>query len=218
MADRPSSTAATMWKTFLRPFRDCIERPKSANASTSPSNPTRVSVSIERPKSANASASPLNPTRISVPSASGAHDPVPGNDAGSAEQTALSKYIGSILVISDSTSLQVATLPWIRVCTVLDSYFADLVDSAHHLDPPTTTFQDYIEQPKSVNTSASLLDPTRVSVSSASDAHNPVPENDAGSEEQRASSKYIGSVFVLSGSTSSRWQCYLGSGYVLSWV
>ena len=82
MAARPSSAAATVWRTFLKPFRDCIERPKSANASARPSNPTQVSVS----------------------SASGAHDPVPGNDAGSAERTALSKYIGSISVLSGSTS------------------------------------------------------------------------------------------------------------------
>ena len=90
MPDRPS------YKTFLKTFRGWIKRPKSANASASPSNSTLISVS----------------------SASGAHDPVPRNDAGSAKPTASSKYIGSISVLSNSTSLQAAR---ISVCTVLDS-------------------------------------------------------------------------------------------------
>ena len=77
MADRPSSTAAKIWKTFLKPFRGLVKRPKSANGAAS--------------------------------SASGAHGSVPGKDAGSAQPTALGKYIASILVSSDSTSLQAAT-------------------------------------------------------------------------------------------------------------
>ena len=55
---------------------------------------------FKRPKSANDSASQLNSTGVS---AFGAHDPVPGKDAGSAESTASSKYIGSILVSSTTT-------------------------------------------------------------------------------------------------------------------
>ena len=74
MADRPSSTAAKISKTFLKPFRGLVKRPKLANALASPSNSTRVSVS----------------------SASDAHDPVPGNGAGSAEPTALGTYTSSI--------------------------------------------------------------------------------------------------------------------------
>ena len=81
MADQLSSIAA---KRYLKPFkfRDLIKRPKSANDSASESNSTLVSVS----------------------SAIGAHDPIPGNNAGSVEPTASSKCIGSILVSSDSTS------------------------------------------------------------------------------------------------------------------
>ena len=89
MADRPSSTTAKMSKMFLKPFRGLVKRPKSANASASLSNSTRNFVS----------------------SASGAHDPVPGKDAKGAERTVSGKYIGSILVLSDSTSLQAAMLP-----------------------------------------------------------------------------------------------------------
>ena len=50
----------------------------------------------------NDSASRLNSTQISVSSASGAHDYVLGNGAGSAEPMASSKYIDSILVLSDN--------------------------------------------------------------------------------------------------------------------
>ncbi|KIM80637.1 hypothetical protein PILCRDRAFT_822370 [Piloderma croceum F 1598] len=70
MADRPSSTVAKRSKTkgggnSLSPFLNLFKRPKSANASANQSNSSRVSVS----------------------SAIGAHDPIPGNDAGSAEPT-----------------------------------------------------------------------------------------------------------------------------------
>ena len=58
---------------------------------------------FNRPKSANNSASQSNSTLVSVSSASGAHDPVPGYDSGSAEPTTSSKYIGSILVLSTTT-------------------------------------------------------------------------------------------------------------------
>ena len=78
MADQPSSTAAKKSKkkggSRVKLFRDLIKRPISANDSASQSNSTWVSVS----------------------SAFGAHDPVPGNDAGNAEPTAStfsSKYI-----------------------------------------------------------------------------------------------------------------------------
>ena len=54
-------------------------------------------------------------------------------------------------------------------------------------------FRDLIKQPKSVNDSAAQSNSTRISASSAFGAHDPGPENDAG----RASSKYIGSIFVI---------------------
>ena len=63
----------------------------------------RVLDLFKRPKSVNDSASQLNSTRVSVSSASGAHDPLRETDAGSAEPTASSKYIGSILVLSTTT-------------------------------------------------------------------------------------------------------------------
>jgi hypothetical protein len=81
MADQTSSTAAKKSKKkgggIVKLVWDMIKRPKS-----------------------NDSASQSNLTRVSVSSTSGAHDPIPGNDAGSAEPTASSKYIGSILVLS----------------------------------------------------------------------------------------------------------------------
>ena len=94
MADQPSSTAAMKLKKkggrIVKFFRDVIKRPKTANDSASQSNSTRVS----------------------VPSAFGAHDPVPGNDVGSAEPKALGKYIGFILLLSTTTwPLQMAILP-----------------------------------------------------------------------------------------------------------
>jgi hypothetical protein len=73
MVDQPSSTAAKKSKkkgeSMKKLFRDLFKRPKSANDLASQSDSTRVSVS----------------------SAFGAHDPVPGKDAGSAESTASSK-------------------------------------------------------------------------------------------------------------------------------
>ena len=141
MADQPSSTAAKKSKKkdggMVKLFRDLVKRPKSANNSTSQSNSTRVSVS----------------------SAFVAHDPVPENDTGSAEPTASilsSKCIVSILVLSTTTwpSIQIAMLPWIRVCTILNSYLADLADLAHHPDP-TAPFQS-AGPPTSV---PDLLDP-----------------------------------------------------------
>lgn len=64
-----------------------------------------VSDLIKRPKSASASQS----NSISVSS----HDPVPETDAGSAEPTASSKYIGSILssVIDDDLTYLQPMLP-----------------------------------------------------------------------------------------------------------
>ena len=88
MADQPSSTAAMKSKKkgggIVKLFRDVIKRPKTVNDSASQSNLTRVS----------------------VPSAFGAHDPVPGNDAGSAEPTASGKYIGFHLsvIVNDLAS------------------------------------------------------------------------------------------------------------------
>ena len=92
---------------------------------------------------------------------------------------ASSMYISSILVLLDSTSLKVAMLPWIRVCTVLDSSLTDLADSAHHLDYASPSF-----------------------VSSGSGARDPVPGNGVGSAEWMASSKYISSILVLSDFTT----------------
>jgi hypothetical protein len=85
MADHPSSTAAKQSKKkgggIVKRFRHLFKRSKSANDSVSQSNSTRVSVS----------------------SATGADGPAPGNDAGSAAPMASSKYISTILVLSDST-------------------------------------------------------------------------------------------------------------------
>ena len=85
MADQHSSTVAKKSKKkgrdVVKLFRNLIKQPKSANDSASQSNSTRVSVS----------------------SAFGAQGSVPGNDAGSAEPTASSKYIDFILVLSTTT-------------------------------------------------------------------------------------------------------------------
>jgi hypothetical protein len=82
MADQTSSTAAKKSKKkfggVVKNVLDLFQRRKSANDSASQSNSTRVF-------------------------ASGASDPVPGNSAGSAEPTASSKYIGSILALSTTT-------------------------------------------------------------------------------------------------------------------
>ena len=87
MADQSSSTAAKKkkGKGMKNYLRDLFKRPKSANDSASQSNDS-------------------NSTGVSL-SAFGAHDAVPGKDAGSAESTASSKYIGSILVSSTTTCL-----------------------------------------------------------------------------------------------------------------
>jgi hypothetical protein len=87
MAHHPSSTAA---KQSKKKGRGVIKR-------------FQVRHLFKRSKSANDSASQSNSTRVSFSSAIGAHDPVPGNDAGSAAPTASSKYISTILVLSDST-------------------------------------------------------------------------------------------------------------------
>ena len=64
---------------------------------------------FKRPKSVNDSASQSNSTRVSV--CFDSHDPVSGNDTGSAEPTASSKYIGFILVFPTTTwSLQMSIL------------------------------------------------------------------------------------------------------------
>ena len=119
MADQPSSPAGRVLKTLLKPFRR-LKRSKSTNASASRSNPTR---------------------------ASGAHDSVPGNDAGSAEWTASSKYIGSILLSSDSIS------PGgnLTLCTVLESsHLTDPTDSARHPDPSAKPLQSSLPPSSSV--------------------------------------------------------------------
>lgn len=94
---------------------------------------------IERPKSANASASQPNSTRVSVSSVSGVHDLVPGNDAGTAEPTASGKFIGSISMLLTTTQplsrWQCHLASGYVLSTVLDSFFADLADSAHSPDP-----------------------------------------------------------------------------------
>ena len=97
---------------------------------------------IKRPKSAAGtdSASQSNSTRVSVSSASGAHDPVPGTVAGSAEPTASSKCIYLSVIDNNSNSLQAAMPSQIKVCTVLDSYLTYIADSAHPPDP-TVNFQ-----------------------------------------------------------------------------
>ncbi len=58
-------------------------------------------------------------------------------------------------------------------------------------------FRDQIKRPKSANTSASQPDSSRISVFSASGAHDLVPENDTGSVEPTASGKYIGVILVI---------------------
>ena len=81
MADQPSSAAAKKSKKkgrgVVKFVRDLIKRPG---------------------KSVNDSASQSNLTQVSVSSAFGTHDSAQGNDAGSAEPTASSKYIDFILV------------------------------------------------------------------------------------------------------------------------
>ena len=65
-------------------------------------------------------------------------------------------------------------------------------------------FQDLIKRPKLANDSASQSNAsaTRVSVSFAFGAQDPVPENDEGNAELTASSKYIDSILVLSTTTT----------------
>ena len=79
MTDQSSSTAVKKSKRkcggIVKLIRDVVKRPKSAN-----------------------SASQSNSTQVSVSSAFDAHDSAPGNDAGSADPMASSKYIDSILV------------------------------------------------------------------------------------------------------------------------
>jgi len=72
---------------------------------------------------------------------------------------------------------------------------------------------DWITRPKSANASASPSNSNRVFVSSA---HEPVSGNDAGSEDLKVSSTYIGLVLSTTTQRLSRRQCYLESGYVLS--
>jgi hypothetical protein len=58
-------------------------------------------------------------------------------------------------------------------------------------------------RPKSVDDSASQLNSTRVSVSSASGAHDPILATDEGSIEPIASSKHIGSVVIIDDNLTS---------------
>ena len=124
LTNQLSSTAAKKSKKgegMKKLFRGIFKRPRPANDSASQSNSTRVSQA--------------------VPSASGAHDPVAGNVARSAEPMASGKCIGSILVLSTTIwSLQMTKLFRIRVRTVLNSYLSDLLVLGHHPDP-TTPFQ-----------------------------------------------------------------------------
>ena len=60
--------------------------------------------------------------------------------------------------------------------------------------------KDVIKRPKLANRS-SQSNSTRVSVPSTSGTHDTVPENDAGSTEATPSSKFIGSILVLSTTT-----------------
>ncbi len=57
-------------------------------------------------------------------------------------------------------------------------------------------FRDWIKRPKSTNASASQPNSSRVSVFSASGAHDLALENDAGSTEPIASWKYIVVILV----------------------
>jgi hypothetical protein len=68
---------------MVKHLRDLFKRPKPTNDSASQSNSARFSAS--------------------VPSALGAHDPVPGNDARSAEPTVSSKYIHLSVIDDDLT-------------------------------------------------------------------------------------------------------------------
>jgi hypothetical protein len=65
----------------------------------------------------------LNSPRAAISSASGDHDPGPGNDAGNAEPPALGEYSSAVLsvIYDDLTFLQSEVAPCIRVCPVLDS-------------------------------------------------------------------------------------------------
>jgi hypothetical protein len=114
MADQRSSTTEKKSRkkggtSFLKPIWDLIKRPKSANAAANPSI--------------------LNPG--SVPSVSGVHDPVKGNDAGTAQPTAAREFLGSISMLLMTTQ----PLSGRRQCclasgyvhsTVLDSFLADV--------------------------------------------------------------------------------------------
>jgi len=117
MADQHSSTAKKKstkkgGASCLKLVWDLIKRPKSANAAANPSN--------------------LNPSSVS--SASGVHDHVPGNDAGTAEPTAREfiGYISMLLTTNQPLSRRQCCFPSGYVLsTVLDSFLGDLADSAH---------------------------------------------------------------------------------------
>jgi hypothetical protein len=83
MADQPPKKFQKKGGGILKRARDLIKRPKPANDSASQSNSTRFSASVS--------------------SALGAHHLVPGNDAGSAEPTASSKYIHLCVIDDDLT-------------------------------------------------------------------------------------------------------------------
>ena len=118
---RPSTTEKKSKKkgrtSFLQPIWDLIKRPKSVNAAANPSN--------------------LNPGSVSV---SGVHDPVQGNDAGTAQPTADRLFLGSISMLLMTTQ----PLSGRRQCclasgyvhsTILDSFLADVAGSTHSPDP-----------------------------------------------------------------------------------
>lgn len=119
---RPSTTEKKSKKkggtSFLQPILDLIKRPKSVNAAANPSN--------------------LNPGSVS--SVSGVHDPVQGNDAGTAQPTAARLFLGSISMLLMTTQ----PLSGRRQCclasgyvhsTILDSFLADVAGSTHSPDP-----------------------------------------------------------------------------------
>ena len=122
---RPSTTEKKSKKkggtSFLQPIWDLIKRPKSANAAANQSN--------------------LNPGSVSV---SGVHDPVQGNDAGTAQPTAARLFLGSISMLLMTTQplsgrrqscLASGYVHSTTTSTILDSFLADVAGSTHSPDP-----------------------------------------------------------------------------------
>ena len=119
---RPSTTEKKSKKkggtSFLQPIWDLIKRPKSANTAANPSN--------------------LNPGSVS--SVSGVHDPVQGNDAGTAQPTAARLFLGPISMLLMTTQplsgrRQSCLASGYVHSTILDSFLADVAGSTHSPDP-----------------------------------------------------------------------------------